>query len=487
MEIKLKAESRKPLYLQLRDEIKELVLSGEMAGGSKLPSSRELARILHVSRNTVEEAYRYLVDDGLLQVQRGKGTFVSQSLVFEEREEREGRIQWEKILTPAVQRYTQYRESIGRIQHGDRKVISFTSLAPDHHLFSVEAFRKCMNDVLSREGGVLLNYGYTRGYEPLRNFVGSYLKSKGIRGEEQELLIVNGFRQGMELVTKALVQEGDRVLCEAPTYNGAIGIFQSYGAEIVGIDMDDEGIRLDLLEKAIQEKRPAFIYTIPTYQNPTGMNMSLNRRRDLLELADRYGIPIVEDGFNEELRYRGEAFPSLKAMDKKDLVIYIGSFSKILFPGLRIGWVMAPEAFMKYLVNSKYNEDIHTGILHQAGLYEFCSRGYFERHLRYSRRIYRVRLDAMLEALRIYMTGKAKWMEGTGGFSLWLEFPSHVRTREWLQEAQERGILFVPGDVFYADGRGENFIRLGFSRVEPKQIKKGIRILSEIVGARLGR
>jgi len=480
MEITLDAESRKPLYLQLRDQIKELILTGGMPGGSKLPSSREMARILHISRNTVDEAYRYLIDDGLLEVHRGKGTFVAEGLHMQKQEESGTRICWESIVTPAANRYTQYRESIGRIQHGDRKLISFTSLAPDHNIFSVEAFRKCMNDVLVREGSVLLNYGYTRGYEPLRKYVYGYLKSKGIYGKDQELLIVNGFRQGMELVTKALVQEGDRVICEAPTYNGVIGILQSYGAEIVGIDMDEEGMRMDLLEKAILEKRPSFIYTIPTYQNPTGMNMSLNRRKELLSIADQYGIPIVEDGFNEELRYRGDAFPSLKAMDHKELVIYIGSFSKILFPGLRVGWVIAPEPFMHYVVNSKYNEDIHTGILHQAGLYEFCSRGYLERHLRYSRKIYRERLDAMLEALDNYMKGKAVWMKGAGGFSIWLEFPPHIQTRPLLEKAKEKGVLFVPGDVFFADGRGGNFMRLGFSRLTPNQIRKGIKLLSEL-------
>ncbi len=480
MDIRPDFTSRKPKYLSLRDELRRMILSGDIPSGSRLPASRELARMLKISRNTVEEAYRYLEEDGLAEIRPGRGVFAAEG-IEQAIDDNVPTMNWQGRVSPQIADMVHYRDSVGRVNHGPRDIISFTSLAPDHNLFAADAFRKCLNDIMVNEGSVLLNYGYVRGYEPLRQYLLKYLRDKGIDTEDHELLIVNGFRQGLELIVRTLVKAGDKVICESPTYNGALGVFLSAGAEIVGIDMDEEGIEADALEKAIKEDDPSLIYVVPTYQNPTGQNMSMTRRRQVLQLAQKYGVPLLEDGFNEELRFAGAAHAPIKAMDAGNHVIYAGSYSKILFPGLRVGWVLAPKAIGRYLYHEKFSEDIHTGLLHQAGLYEFLSRGYFEKHLRYCRKIYKERMNAMSQSLRTHLGDVAHWKEGSGGFCIWLELDLSVDTRKLLEKALEYGVMYVPGDTFYADGRGKNCIRLGFSRLTPDKIEQGIKALANLI------
>jgi len=476
MEIRVPTDNGKPLYVRLHDEIRAQILSGALGQGARLPSTRRLAEELKISRTTVEEAYAFLAEDGLVHIRPGQGAFIGCAGISVEAAEQ---MRWEDKLTPAVLRIHQYRQQEGHIEHGPRGVISFTSLAPDHQSFAVDAFRKALNDVLVREGGVLLNYGYVRGYEPLRRYLHEYLSGKGVRMDGQQILIVDGFRQGLELTCRALVREGDLVLCENPTYNGAIGVLRTLGAQIIPIEMDEEGIAPEPLEQALRMK-PRLLYTVPTYQNPTGLNMSVERRRQVVALCARYGVPIVEDGFNEELRFRGDAYPSLKAMDASGIVIYIGSFSKVLFPGLRVGWVVAPDALFTYLTDAKNNADIHTGLLQQAGLYEFLARGHLEKHLRFCRRIYRERMEALETALKRYFGDYVSFVPGQGGFCQWVAFPEGIRVRDYMDKALEKGVAFVPGDVFYPLGGGENRMRLGFSRLTPEKIDEGVRILAQV-------
>ena len=334
-----------------------------------------------------------------------------------------------------------------------------------------------MNDVLAADDGRLLNYGYARGYEPLRQYLLSDMRAKGINTDGQELIIVNGFRQGVELVTRVLVDEGTRVLVEAPTYNGVIGVLKSRMADIGAVDMDAQGMDPERLEREILKKRPALVYCVPTYQNPTGINMPLERRREVLRVCARHGVPILEDGFNEELRFRGESYPTLKSMDPAGVVIYAGSFSKVLFPGLRIGWVLAPRELYHYLLNEKFNQDIHTSTVIQAALNEFLRRGCLERHLKASRVLYRERMAALLDALDEHFSDIADWRRTDGGFSVFVTLRGGVDARARLDRARAVGVMYVPGDVFYPDGRGRDSMRLGFSRLSAAEIREGVRRL----------
>lgn len=261
---------------------------------------------------------------------------------------------------------------------------------------------------MTNEGSVLLAYGYTRGYEPFRAFVRDYLVGKGLRMDGQEILITNGFRQAAGLVVETLVSPGDAVAVEAPTYNGFLGILRARGARALPVDCDGEGVRLADLARAL-DAGARLVYLIPTYHNPTGRNMSLQRRQEVLALCRARGVPLLEDGFNEELRFRGECHPAIKALAGSEDVIYAGSFSKVLFPGLRVGWVAAPAALTRYLVHEKYNQDIHTPPLLQAALRQYCLDGSLDRHIKRVRGLYRERLDALYDALERRFSGRAKW------------------------------------------------------------------------------
>lgn len=468
-------EGGKPLYLLLRDKLRRAILSGELPPG-KLPSARDMARLEHVSRNTVDAAYAYLRDEGLVSVWPGQGTFVVSGASARPAQV-ESALDWDARISRAARAFTHYREDEAPLEHGGRDVISFTSLAPDHNTFAVQAFRKVMNDVLAADDGRLLNYGYARGYEPLRQYLLGDMRAKGINTDGQELIIVNGFRQGVELVTRVLVDEGTRVLVEAPTYNGVIGVLKSRMADIGAVDMDAQGMDPERLEREILKKRPALVYCVPTYQNPTGINMPLERRREVLRVCARHGVPILEDGFNEELRFRGESYPTLKSMDPAGVVIYAGSFSKVLFPGLRIGWVLAPRELYHYLLNEKFNQDIHTSTVIQAALNEFLRRGCLERHLKASRVLYRERMAALLDALDEHFSDIADWRRTDGGFSVFVTLRGGVDARARLDRARAAGVMYVPGDVFYPDGRGRDSMRLGFSRLSAAEIREGVRRL----------
>lgn len=474
MQIQLHPDSALPLYLQLRDALRAQILSGAMQQGQRLPSARALSAQLHVSRTTVEEAYRCLMDDGLVFSSRGKGMFTAQ---VPQRSRGEPLVDWEGRVSGEVRRYTAFRSGPGAFPLGERETISFASLSPDHSLFMVEAFRKCLNDAMSREGGYLLGYGYTRGYEPLRRCLTDYLASKGISSEGQELLVTNGFRQGLEMLCRTLLTGEGAVAVEMPCYNGALGLLTALGAKILPIPMDEKGMDPAALAETLDRQRVCFIYCTPSYQNPTGRIMDLPRRQAILQLAARHRTPVIEDGFTEELRYSGEGYPSLKALDEHDLVVYVGSFSKVLFPGLRVGWVLAAQGLMRYLVQEKHHEDIHTGLLQQAGLYEFLNRGYLEKQLRISRQAYAARMAALERALPEYLP-ELTVESGQGGFCLWARLPAGVDARKLLSAARARGVIFAPGDAFYPDGRGLDHIRLGFSRLEPEQIAEGARRLA---------
>lgn len=483
MDIRLDAAAKRPLYLQLRDQLRARLLSGAIAPASRLPSAREMSHLLHLSRNTVDEAYRMLEGEGLVRIVPGRGAFAAERKTETDEQPCEKPFDWERHISAEARDYAAFRENEGRVDLGNREVISFSSLAPDYHAFENDAFRRALNTVMVQEGSVLLAYGYTRGYEPFREFLREYLTGKGLRMEEQEVLVTSGFRQGAGLVVDTLVPVGGAVGVEAPTYNGFLGILRARGAKTVPIECDAEGMIPAALEKAMAEQELRLVYLIPTYHNPTGRNMSLSRRREILRLCAEHDVPILEDGFNEELRFRGECHPAIKALRGSEGVVYAGSFSKVLFPGIRVGWVVAPKPLYRYLTHEKYNQDIHTPPLLQAALRQYCIEGHLDRHIKRTRGLYRERLDALYDALDRHFAGRAKWARVEGGFSAWLEFPETLDLRAAMEGAREAGVLYAPGDAFYPDGRGRNCIRLGFSRLTPEQIEKGIGILSNYIAS----
>jgi DNA-binding transcriptional MocR family regulator len=354
---------------------------------------------------------------------------------------------------------------------------------PDSSLFPTDAFRRVLAQVLRTEGSALLQYSPASGYPPLRRYLVDYLIRKGVIVNEADILIVNGSQQGLDLVARTLVDPGDQVVVEGPSYPGALQIFRSRQAEVLTVPVGEDGIRRDRLEGLINRQSPKCLYVMPTFQNPTGITVSLEGRRELLAMAAKAQVPIIEDDFYHELRYDGAPLMPLRGLDRHGLVIAVGTFSKILFPGLRVGWVVAPPAVMERLIAAKRVSDLHTSALIQAAIYHFCRRRLLDQHMARMRLEYRRRRDTLLQALGRHSPAGVTWTQPQGGFSLWLTLPQGVDSHSLLPEAARAGVLYTPGSLFYADGVGRDHVRLSFSEIAPEQIDEGVQRLARVIGA----
>ncbi|NLI60904.1 MAG: PLP-dependent aminotransferase family protein [Clostridiales bacterium] len=466
----------RPLYLQIRDYIRQMILRGLLSQGQKLPSTRELSDTLEVSRNTIILAYEYLEDEGFVKTIRGKGTFVSAvSIDYKNVWD----MDWNSRLTP----YANMANRLDIVKHESKwqkGMISFKSIAPDDKLFDVEDFKRAFQNRFSLEGEKLLNYGYAQGYKPLIDYLLHYMENKGVSTQGKSILITNGFTEGFDIVLSALVNPGNYILCENPTHNTAIKIMKLHHQKIIGIDMEEDGINLAKLEKALANNPVSMAFLIPSYHNPTGVIMSPQKRIQVLDIFARYKVPVIEDGFNEELRYSGSHLSPLAALcGSGNSVIYIGSLSKVLFPGLRIGWILGDKELISKLESVKRSRNIHTSFLDQALLYEYLSRGNLEKYLKKARKTYREKYDLAIECAREYIPHKT--VLGEGGLHIFIELADHVDARQVLTRSIRRNVIFMPGDIFYTDGKGSNTLRLGFARSTLNEIKKGFKIIGNVV------
>ncbi len=493
MEIPLDRSKGIPLAHQIQAHLERLVTNGLLVPGVKLPATRELARQLGVNRTTVALAYEELVARELLRAHVGQGTFVAEGAARTGHRSTEApppaRIDWSGLFSKGSQLVAADLRRRGLYNHVTRPaagVISFAGGMPDSALFPTEAFRKVLNRVIRAEGAELLQYYPAGGYPPLRRFLATYLLRFGVEASPDEILIVNGSQQGFDLIARTLVDPGDFVAIEQPSYPRAIQVFRSCGAQLLPVPMSDAGLRLDVLERVLERHVPKLLYCQPSAHNPTGLSMPAPARRRLLDLAGRFQIPVVEDGFDGSLFY-GERPPApLKAEDPYGLVLYIGTFSKILFPGLRLGWLVAPPPVLERLVAAKQLADIHTSPLIQAAVYHFCQRRLLERHLRRSVVEYGRRRALLLEALSRWMPKGVSWSQTQGGFSLLVTLPERTDAVSLLARALDRGVAFTPGSAFFLEG-GERTLRLSFSSVPANRIEEGVRRLAEAIRDMLRR
>jgi 2-aminoadipate transaminase len=370
------------------------------------------------------------------------------------------------------------------------EVISLAGGLPAPELFPIDEYRRAFEWVLESDAAQALQDGPSEGYRPLRGFLAERLSSFGIGCGPEDVLITNGSQQALDLIGKILLDPGDSILLENPTYLGALQAFNQYQPRYAVARMDEDGMCVDdveaLLSRQHQDGRKIkFIYAIPNFQNPTGRSMSLERRQRLVELASQFGVPIVEDDPYGELRYEGEALPSLKALDKNGCVIYLGTFSKILAPGLRLGWVVAAPEALEGLLHGKQPSDLHTGMVQQMATYEVIKDGYLVRHVDEIRDFYRERRDVMLRAMEEHFPSSAHFTRPTGGLFVWAELPRDVDTRELLLDAVAERVAFVPGQGFHPDNSGTNTMRLNFSNVAPEQLREGVRRLGTAIARRL--
>lgn len=365
----------------------------------------------------------------------------------------------------------------------DPEVVSLSAGNPAPDAFPAEALAE-ISERLMRENPVLaLQYGLTEGYLPLRESLKKFMKEDyGIGREFDELIVTSGAQQVMDLMTKSLVNEGDEIVCEAPSFIGSLNTFRSYGAKLLGVPMEADGMNMEELEKTLStHERIRFIYTIPTFQNPSGITMSLEKRRRLYELAKKYNVLILEDNPYGELRYRGETLPTIKSMDEDGVVVYAGSFSKVISPGMRVGWFVAPQEITQKMVVCKQGSDVHTNMWSQVLCHEFMTKYDFKGHLEYLRQLYSKKAEYTMELLRENLKGKITFGEIDGGLFIWCTLPEHVDMQKFCMDAVKAKVCVVPGTAFLTDeAEVSHDFRINFSTPTDEQLKKGIEILGKL-------
>jgi 2-aminoadipate transaminase len=479
--IVLDRHSGEPLYRQIVRQVRAAVERGTLGTQHRLPTTRDLAKQLGVNRLTVTRAYAELARDRIIDAHVGRGTFVLGGPEPGPAEPR-GEIPWGPLLARLSQRALE--GGLPSAGMGDARpgTISFAALFPDPALFPVEPLRKAIDDVLKREGHRVLGYGPPAGYPPLRELIAGQLRARGMQVGAEHIVITSGSQQGIDLVARALLDPGDTVLVENPTYTGAVQVFHSYGAELAGVPVDVEGVIVRLLEEAVARRRPKLLYLMPNFQNPTSETMSLARRKALVDLASARRLPILEDDFGGDLRFEGADLPSLKALPGGGDVIYLSTFAKKLLPGLRIGWIAAPRQLAEHITGLKKITDYSTSLLLQAAVHEFCRRGDLERHLTHVVRQYRERRDAMLSAMRRCFPQEVSWTKPPGGLVIWVTLPGGLDADEVAAAAAERGVLVGRGDLFHVDGgTGRGNLRLTFAQAGAREIHRGIRVLGDVM------
>lgn len=380
------------------------------------------------------------------------------------------------------------RELLKLTEQGD--IISFAGGLPAPDVFPVEQVAEATARVLEEHGEQALQYGTTEGYKPLREMLARHTGRYGLHLTPDNILITSGSQQALDLLGKVFINRGDRILTESPTYLGALQAWAAYGAEYVTVPCDEHGMVVEEIESALRAG-PKFIYVLPNFQNPSGVTLSLERRRNLVELADRYGVPIVEDDPYGQLRYEGEHLPPVAVIDERnwhpdDLsytgnVIYLSTFSKILSPGLRIGWVAASPTVIAKMAQAKQGADLHTSTFAQMVAYETARNNFIDSHIHTIRRVYSERRDVMLRAMEEHFPEGVTWTRPDGGLFLWVMLPEEIDTTELLKTAIEHKVAFVPGRSFHPHGDGMNTMRLNFSYCKPEVINEGIKRLGEVL------
>lgn len=481
-----------PIYIQIERHIKQGIRNGELKKGSKLPSTREVSKFLNISRNSVISAYEELESIGVIVTKRGIGTFIS---IEGENESYEYNVDY----ITKINSYGCALKDLDIIKSElpyKKGMISFKSISPESHLFNLDDFKRSLLDAWSYEEANLLNYGYAKGYRPLINYFFDYMEEKRVHTDGKEILITNGFTEAFDIIISSLTNKNDIILCEEPTHNTALKIMKAYGLKIVQVKMDKEGLDLQALEEALSKYTPKFGYLIPSYNNPTGIVTKTERRKEIYKLFRKYSVPIIEDGFNEELLYSSSPIDPIASLcGNGNGVIYIGSLSKILFPGLRIGWILGDKKLIDVLESVKRGKNIHSSFLDQSAFYYYLKSGAFNRYVKNVRKYYREKFTLVMDMVEKYIP--YEYITGEGGLHIFIKLKNNINARALLELCYKDNVLFMPGDIFYENlescsefnndifqnnkenSKGHDTFRIGFGRVSDSDIIKGIKIIGK--------
>jgi 2-aminoadipate transaminase len=368
-------------------------------------------------------------------------------------------------------------------------IISFGGGLPAPEVFPIKQFQAACNYVLEHDGPQSLQYSTTEGYRPLREMIARHTGRYSVKINPDNILITSGSQQALDFLGRVFINQGDHIVLESPTYVGALQAWNAYGAQYIAVPSDENGMVVDKLEEALRIG-PKFIYVLPNFQNPSGTTLSLERRKQLVELADRYGVPIVEDDPYGQLRFEGEHLPSLVWLDSQlrgddgcytGNVIYLSTFSKLLAPGIRLAWVIAPEQVIRKLVQSKQAADLNTAAFNQMVAYEVGKGGFLDEHVKFIRQVYKERRDVMLETMDELFPHEVGWTKPQGGMFLWGILPEWMDAAEVFKIAIQRKVAFVPGASFHPNGGGDNTMRINFSYSNPDLIREGVTRLGTLL------
>lgn len=481
IDLSINNESSVPVYRQISQYFIQLIRQGKIIEGHRLPPERALARTLGVNRTTILNAYRELKDAGLVAGHVGRGTTVLPQGASPETSAGEvPPLRWPQLLR---QQAATPWEGIIRDLHAltERKNSIILAIGlPAHDLVPAARLRETLDAILAERGPEAFASGPCEGVFGFRAALAGLMTQRGASCEPEEILVTTGSQQAIDLIARVLLEPGDVVVVEEPSYCGAVNVFRQAQARLLGVPVDQNGMRVDLLEPLLQRHRPKFIYTLPTYQNPSGALLSLERRRRLLELAYRFRVPVVEDDIYRDFAYDGDPPPALKALDTADFVIYVSSFSKTLSPGLRIGWVAAPRALLHQLVMAKQLSDLHSPTLSQLLIERLLTSGEFHRHVRGLREAYSRRRDLMGRALRAEAPEGVSWTEPSGGFYFWCRLPDVSQTA-LMARAGEEHVSYLPGTPCFVHEPTEHRVRLSYSHCPAGQIHEGVARLMRAV------
>ena len=481
--LQLSTDTAKPAYQRLAEAIREGILSGRFRPGEKLPPTRALSSTLSLARNTVLEAYEQLMAEGYLSARHGSGTFVAADLpdrAFHAPrpaatplidEQLPGMLSafGDRVINGEV--WMHYRRDEGK------SVYEFRYGTPSPEEFPIDAWRTLTKRVLDYPPAELLGYGETEGLPQLREALARYLqRSRGVRCTAEQVLIVNGSQQALDLAARVLINAGDGVVMEEPCYPGARAVFASNGGAIIPVPVDDEGIIVSQIPDG-----PKLAYVTPSHQFPTGVVLSAARRLELLAWAQRTGAIVVEDDYDSEFRYEGRPLAALQGLDEGGRVIYTGTLSKVLLPALRLGYMVAPRSLQPAIVGTKWLTDRHVALLYQAVLALFIDEGHFERHLRRMRKVYERRRAALLEAFDTNFSSRARVLGTDSGMHVLVHIEGVRDARAFVDRARERSVGIYSAHGYYSGEppRGATFL-MGYSSVSEDGIREGIRRLAEI-------
>lgn len=466
--IQLNKNTKESLYVQLYAELRELIIKGQLSYGYLLPPVRKLATFLKVNPGTVVSAYKLLEQNGYIFSRAGSGSYVAEITASSDE-------QYQAALPePELEAFPR------NVSAMPENCIDFSTVMPPPDLLPIDDFKNILIEVLDRDKGNAFSYQDSQGFKPLREAISSYLKEQGIKAQADNVQIISGAQQGIDIVAKALLNYGDYVFTENPTYPGAIAAFRSRGAKIVEINMESDGIDIQDLEVKIRTFRPKLIYVMANIQNPTGYSYSLAKRNRLIGLARRYNAMILEDDYISELDVSDLPLAPLKALDRDQRVIYLKSFSKIFMPGLRLAFLLMPPQLVSKVLAIKHNSDISTSGLTQRAFDLYLRKGIWQQHIAAVRRIYLERYQTTLAVIEQFLP-EVICHRPRGGLTCWLALPEGLSAHKVVQEAEKQGVLLTPGTAFFPRQAPDRFIRLSFAVVCSEEILHGVKLLGGII------